>query len=219
MQKVVDRNIETKCSTRKVESDFGVGTYEIPHNNLIELDDNIIQTTQGLDVAPRSFKEAMQQISELKRRLDALASDAVVKPHTRNLSTWDFYLEHMGFYLKTNIAKGWQDCWKWIEIGKIFDLPPKFHKDTIVTLKGLSKAKVKDVFRVLGMRDFISLVGHDLEGLGIPSSMDGRGHQTRLNWLFNPANTGLRLVDLVNHGLVLFTLEFPSETFQSDFNP
>ncbi len=33
------------------------------------------------------------------------------------------------------------------------------------------------------------------------------------------ANTGLRLVDLVNHGLVLFTLEFPSEILKSDLNP
>ena len=69
------------------------------------------------------------------------------------------------------------------------------------------------------MKDFIALVGHDLEGLGIPKHMDGRGHQARLNWLFNPVNTGLRLVDLVNHDLVLFTLEFPSEIFQSDLNP
>ena len=84
---------------------------------------------------------------------------------------------------------------------------------------GFCKAKVKDVFRMLSMRDFIALVGLDLEGLGIPSSMDGRGHLTRLNWFLNPTNTGLRLVDLVNHGLVLFTLEFPSEIFRSDLNP
>jgi hypothetical protein len=60
------------------------------------------------------------------------------------------------------------------------------------------------------MKDFISMVGHDLEDLGIPEYMDGRDHQARLNWLFNPVNTGHRLVDLVNHGLVLFTLEFSS---------
>ena len=59
----------------------------------------------------------------------------------------------------------------------------------------------------------------DLEGLGIPNSMDGRGLQVRLNWFFNSDNTVLRLVDLVNHGLVMFTLEFPSEVFQSDLNP
>ena len=61
--------------------------------------------------------------------------------------------------------------------------------------------------------------GHDLEGLGVPKSTDGRDHQTRLNWLFNPVNTGLRLVDLVNYGLVLLRLKFPSEIFKSDLNP
>jgi hypothetical protein len=50
----------------------------------------------------------------------------------------------------------------------------------MITLKGMSKAKVKDVFRVCGMKDFIALVGHDLEGLGIPEYMDGGGHQARL---------------------------------------
>jgi hypothetical protein len=63
------------------------------------------------------------------------------------------------------------------------------------------------------MQDFIAFVGHDLDGLGIPEYMDGRGHQARLNWLFYPVNTGLRIVDLANHALVLCTLEFPSENF------
>jgi hypothetical protein len=94
-----------------------------------------------------------------------------------------------------------------------------FHKDAIITLKGMSKAKVKDVFRVCGSKDLIALMGPGLEGLGLPEHMDGRGHQARLKWLFNPANTGLRLVDLTNHALVLFTLEFPSEVFKSDLNP
>ena len=76
-----------------------------------------------------------------------------------------------------------------------------------------------DVFRVCGMKDFIALVGPGLEGLRIPEHMDGRGHKARLNWLFNPTNTGLSLVDLVNHGLVLVTLEFPSEIFKSDWTP
>jgi len=53
----------------------------------------------------------MQQITELKRLAHVLAPDAVVKPPTRNLSTWDFK-----DYLKTNIVGEWQDCRKWIEI-------------------------------------------------------------------------------------------------------
>jgi hypothetical protein len=98
-------------------------------------------------------------------------------------------------------------------------LPPKFHKGAIISLKGMSKAKVKDVFRVCGLKDLIASVGPGLEGLGLPEHMDGRGHQARLKWLFNPTNTGLRLVDLTNHALVLLTLEFPSEVFKSDLNP
>jgi hypothetical protein len=148
----------------------------------------------------------------LNRHLQLLSPDTVVKPPTHSFSTWDVYL-------KTNIAGEWQDCRKWIEIRNIIDLPPKFQKGSIITLKGLRKAKVMDVFRVCGMKDFISLVGPGLEGLGIPEHMDGRGHQARLNWPFNPANTGLRLVDLVNHGLVVVTLEFPSEIFKSDWTP
>lgn len=158
------------------------------------------------------MEEAITQNNELKRRLLLLSPDAVVKPPTRNLSTWDFYL-------KTNIAAEWQDCHKWIEIRKIIDLPPKFHKGVVITLKGMSKAKVKDVFRVCGLKDLIALVGPGLEGLGLPEHMDGWDHQARIKWLFNPANTGLRLVDLTNHALVLFTVEFPSEVFKSDLNP
>jgi hypothetical protein len=37
-----------------------------------------------------------------------------------------------------------------MEIHKIVDLPPKFHKVTVVTLFGMDKVKVQDVFRVLG---------------------------------------------------------------------
>jgi hypothetical protein len=104
----------------------------------------------------------MAQNNELKRRLLLLSPDAVVKPPTRNLSTWDFYL-------KTNIAAEWQDCRKWIEICKIIsDLPPKFHKGAIITLKGMRKTKVKDVFRVCGMKDLIALVGPGLRRTGSP---------------------------------------------------
>ena len=98
-----------------------------------------------VDVAPRSFEETMYQITELKSRLNVLVSDTVVKPPTRNLSTWDFYI-------KTNITGEWQDCRKWIEIRKIVDLPSKFRKGTIVTLKGMSKVQVKDVFRLESSR-------------------------------------------------------------------
>ncbi len=137
------------------------------------------------------MEEAITQNNELKRRLLLLSPDAVVKPH----------------------------CRKWIEIRKITDLPPKFHKGAIITLKGMNKAKVKDVFRACGLKDLIALVGPGLEGLGLPEHMDGWDHQARIKWLFNPANTGLRLVDLTNHALVLFTLDFPSEVFKSDLNP
>jgi hypothetical protein len=44
VQKIVDRNLETKLRTYKVESVFTTvgGTYQIPHVNLITLDENII---------------------------------------------------------------------------------------------------------------------------------------------------------------------------------
>ena len=76
-----------------------------------------------------------------------------------------------------------------------------------------------DVFRVMGRRDLIALVGPELLGLGIPKEMDGRGHKDRFDWLFTPKNTGLRLRDLTNHTLVLFTVEFPTEYFMSDLKP
>ena len=55
-----------------------------------------------------------------------------------------------------------------------------------MTLKGLGTVKVGEVFRVLGYRDLIALVGPELQGLGIPGYMDHRGHQSRLGWFFNP---------------------------------
>ena len=88
-----------------------------------------------------------------------------------------------------------------------------------MTLRGLGKVKVGEVFRVLGYWDLIALVGTELQDLGIPRKMDHRGHKARLDWLFNPTNTGRRIRDLTNHALVLFTVEFPSENFMSDLNP
>jgi hypothetical protein len=53
------------------------------------------------------------------------------------------------------------------------------------------------------MKDFISMVGHDLEDLGIPEYMDGRDHQVRLNWFFKPV--GLEPVD--THFLYRWTVK------------
>ena len=75
---------------------------------------------------------------------------------------------------------------------------------------------MKEVLRVLGYRDFIALVGRAMRGLGISRHMDDMPHKTRLAWFFNRKNTGLRRIDLDNHVLVMFTLEFPKETWQSD---
>ena len=144
--------------------------------------------------------------ADLEARLAVL--DAHGKPST-NFSTHDFYL-------KKKITDEWQDLNKWVEVRKIQDLPPKFEKGTIVTLKGIGKCKVGDVFRALGYRDFLTLVGKDMRGLGIPKELDEEDHETRLAWFFNPKHTGLRRLDLDNHALVLFTLEFPTEIFQSD---
>jgi hypothetical protein len=50
------------------------------------------------------------------------------------------------------------------------DLPPKFCQGAVVTLRGCGKVKVGEVFRVLGYRDLMALVGPELQGLGIPLS-------------------------------------------------
>ncbi len=78
-----------------------------------------------------------------------------------------------------------------------------------MTLKGLGRVKVGEVFRILGYRDLIVLVGTELEGLGILRQRDHRGHKTRLDWIFNLKNMGLRIRNLTNHTFVLFTVEFP----------
>jgi hypothetical protein len=57
-----------------------------------------------------------------------------------------------------------------------------------------------------------------MKGLGIPVTLDSADHKTRMEWFFNPVNTGLRRIDLDNHALVLFTLEFPTEIFKSDLH-
>jgi hypothetical protein len=153
----------------------------------------------------------MERISQLQRELDAIRPQMVIHPPLHD-STHDFYL-------KTNIRQECQDLRKWVEIRLLQDLPPKFCKGALVTLKGLGTVKVGEVFRVLGYRDLIALVNPELQGLGIPEYMDHRGHQARLGWLFNPKKTGLRTRDLTNHALVLFTVEFPSKYFMSDYNP
>ena len=164
----------------------------------------------GLTLAEQ-LAEALQRISALQVQLDVIVPRGVAMPPVR-ISTHDFYL-------KTNIRKEWQERRKWVEIRRLQDLPPKFCKGSVVTLRGLGKVKVGDVFRVMGRRDLIALVGPELLGLGIPTEMDGRGHKARFDWLFTPKNTGLRLLDLTNHALVLFTVEFPTEYFMSDLNP
>ena len=78
------------------------------------------------------------------------------------------------------------------------------------------KFKVKQVCRALGYRDFIALVGREMRGLDILREFDDLDHETRMFWFFNPQTTGLRLIDLDNHSLVLFTVEFPTEIFESD---
>ncbi len=64
----------------------------------------------------------------------------------------------------------------------------------------------------------MALVGKEMKGLGIDRSLDSADHKARMTWFFDPVNTGLRRIDLDNHGLVLFTLEFPTEIFKSDLH-
>jgi hypothetical protein len=99
--------------------------------------------------------EALHQIALIEVQLAALKPHAVVKP-SNNFSTYDFYLKH-------KIAKEWQNLNKWIEVRRLQDLPLKFEKGTIVTLKRIGKCKVKEVSgiwvrisefsRVSGQRD------------------------------------------------------------------
>jgi hypothetical protein len=105
---------------------------------------------------------------------------------------------------------------KFVQVSRLQDLPPRFCKGTGVTLRGLGKVKVGEVFWVLGYRDLMALVGPELQGLVIPRKMDHRGHKVRLDWIFTPKNPGLRIRDVENHALVFFTVEFPSEYFLSD---
>jgi len=155
-----------------------------------------------------TLAQAMERISQLELELDAIRPQMAIHPPLHD-STHDFYL-------KTNIRQEWQDLRKWVEIRRLQDLPPKFCKGALVTLKVLGTVQVGEVFRC---SDLIALVGPELQGLGIPEYKDHRGHQARLGWLFNPKKTGLRTRDLTNHALVLFTVEFPSKYFMSDYNP
>jgi hypothetical protein len=98
----------------------------------------------------------------LQRELDAIRAQMVIHSPLHD-STHDFYL-------KTNTRQEWQDLRKWVEIRRLQDLPPKFCKGALVTLKGIGTVKVGEVFRVLGYRDLIDLVGPELQGLGIPST-------------------------------------------------
>ena len=157
-----------------------------------------------------SHAEALRRLAVYENYIASLQPHAVVTPSTK-FSTHDFYL-------KRNIAKEWEDLNKWVEVRHIKDLPSTFQKGSIVTLKGIGKCKVKDVFRALGYRDFVALVGKEMKGLGIDRSLDSADHKARMAWFFDPVNTGLRRIDLDNHALVLFTLEFPTEIFKSDLH-
>ncbi len=152
-----------------------------------------------------SHAEALRRLAVMENYIASLQPHAVVTPSTK-FSTHDFYL-------KRKIAKEWEALNTWVEVRRINDLPSTFEKGSIVTLKGIGKCKVKDVFRALGSRDFVALVGKEMKGLGIPVT-----HKTRMEWFFNPVNTGLRHIALDSHALVLFTLEFPTEIFKSDLH-
>ena len=106
----------------------------------------------------------MERIAQVQRELDVIRPQMAIHPPLHD-STHDFYL-------KTNIRQEWQDLRKWVEIRRLQDLTPKFCKGVLVTLKGLGTVKVGEVFRVLGYRDLITLVGPELQGLGIPEYMD-----------------------------------------------
>jgi hypothetical protein len=101
----------------------------------------------------------MERISQLELELDAIRPQMAIHPPLHD-STHDFYL-------KTNIRQEWQDLRKWVEIRRLRDLPPKFCKGALVTLKGLGTVQVGEVFRC---SDLIALVGPELQGLGIPST-------------------------------------------------
>ncbi len=139
----------------------------------------------------------------MENYIASLQPHAVVTPSTK-FSTHDFYL-------KRTIAKEWEVLNKWVEVRRINDLPSTFEKGSIVTLKGIGKCKVKDVFRALGSRDFVALVGKEMKGLGIPVTLDSADHKTRMD-------TGLQHIALDSHALVLFTLEFPTEIFKSELH-
>ncbi len=64
----------------------------------------------------------------------------VVEP-SKNYSTHDFDL-------KKNIMREWEELNKWIEVRRLQDLPPKFEKGVIFTLRGI--CKVKDSEKCLG---------------------------------------------------------------------
>jgi hypothetical protein len=167
----------------------------------------------------------MERISQMQRELDAIRPQVAIQPPLHD-STHDFYL-------KTNIRQEWQ-VRKWVEIRRLQDLAPNFCNGALVTLKGLGTSRWG---RFLWYSDLIALVGPEPQGLGIPEYMDhrgyqarldwlfnpkymdNRGYQARLDWLFNPKNTGLRTRDLTNHAVVLFTVEFPSKYFMSDYSP
>jgi hypothetical protein len=157
-----------------------------------------------------SHAESLSRLDVMENYIASLQPHAVVTPSTK-FSTHNFYL-------KRKIAKEWEALNKWVEVRRINDLPSTFEKGSIVTLKGIGKCKVKDVFRALGYRDFVALVCKEMKGLGIPVTLDSADHKTRLKWFFNPVNTGLRRIDLDNHALVLFTVEFPTEIFKSDLH-
>ena len=64
VQKVVDRTIETNFSSYYREAAYPLHSWELPHNNLVELDENIIFTTQEYRDEPEARNETVQDVFE-----------------------------------------------------------------------------------------------------------------------------------------------------------
>ena len=104
-----------------------------------------LEDLQRTDVLEDKDLESLHRIVALEATVAALTFEAVVQP-SKHFSTHDFYL-------KTKIVnrlKQWSELNKWIEV--------------ITTLRGIGKFKVKHVFRALGYRDFVALVGKEMRG-------------------------------------------------------
>ena len=100
---------------------------------------------------PTTLQEALPRISALERGISALERQLAALMSQKVVESCKNYRTHY-FYLKRNIMGEWQELNKWIEVCRLQDLPPKFQRGTNVTF-------FFEVFRVLGYRDFITLVG------------------------------------------------------------